>query len=200
MARAPDGAMAAISGFLPAQVGELLENFGFDTINMANYNSDSQTVIAGPVAEVEEALPIFREAGATAIPLKVSGAFHSRMMQPLQSQFREVAATVEFRPPAQPVIANVSAQPYTAEAAAGLLVDQLASPVRWTDSMRYLLGQPEPAFEEIGPGKVLTGLIRDIQKNGAQRPEGLSQMPRRVPANAPPRSKRLSRGSGRHRA
>jgi len=167
MAQADGGAMAAIAAFPPQQVGELLENFGFDTIDVANYNSDNQTVIAGPAAEIEEALPIFKEAGATVVPLKVSGAFHSRMMRPFQDQFRDYVAGFVFAPPARPVIANLSAQPYTLEAVSELLVGQLASPVRWSDSMRYLLREPEATFEEVGPGKVLTGLIQQIQNHRA---------------------------------
>ena len=173
MAQVQGGAMAAILGLTPERVADLLRNFAFETIDVANYNSDRQTVIAGPAADVKEVVPIFEEAGARAIRLKVSGAFHSRMMRPVAEQFRAFLAAVAFAPPKAPVIANVTAQPYAAESVAELLARQLASPVQWTETVRFLLRQPEPQFEEVGPGKVLTGLIRQIraQDNPAAGPK-----------------------------
>jgi malonyl CoA-acyl carrier protein transacylase len=165
MAQVTGGGMAAIVGMKPSDISALLENFGFDNIDVANFNSDRQTVISGPKADIEEAMPIFKESGATPIALKVSGAFHSRMMQPTQEAFGNFLKDFKFSEPRKPVIANATAERYSGNNVGGLLVQQLASPVRWTETIRYFLGQSEPKFEEVGPGKVLTGLLKDIQKD-----------------------------------
>lgn len=100
------------------------------------------------------------------IVLDVSGAFHSRMMRPVADEFLGYLKTVEFRPLATPVIANVTGKPYEFDQLVATLAKQIASPVLWADSVKYLLEQDDPTFEEIGPGKVLTGLIRQIRAAG----------------------------------
>ena len=163
MGRVRGGAMAAIVGMKPDRIPEILFNFAFDTIDVANYNSPSQTVISGPEGYIAEVVPIFKEAGATVFPLKVSGAFHSRMMQPAQKEFGAFLDTVSFGKLQIPVVANVLGSPYEERRAKEILGLQLISPVRWTQSVQFLLAQPDPHFTEVGPGAVLTGLIKQIQ-------------------------------------
>jgi len=97
------------------------------------------------------------------VPLKVSGAFHSRYMGPARAEFEGFLQTFEFFDPQIPVISNVKAEPYERTQVVRNLADQITSPVRWTETIRLLLAKSEPQFEETGPGNVLTGLIRQIK-------------------------------------
>ena len=132
----------------------------------ANYNSPGQVVISGNVETVKEACKRLKEAGAKrALPLAVGGAFHSPLMEPARI---ELAAAIERAPvstPVCPVYQNVDALPHTdpAEIKDNLL-KQLTSPVRWTQSVQYMLADGMTEFVECGPGTVLTGLIGRIQK------------------------------------
>ncbi|MDP9350201.1 MAG: ACP S-malonyltransferase [Chloroflexota bacterium] len=152
-------AMAAIIGLPPETVSELAAASG---AQVANRNSPEQTVISGEADAVERASAALREAGARRVlPLSVSGAFHSSLMRPLADEFAEVAARVEMRPPVLPVVSNVSARPLLTEAEVRReLVEQLYSPVNWTQTLYYLQGEGVDSFVEIGPGKVLAGLVK----------------------------------------
>lgn len=167
MAAVRGGGMAAIIGITAERVGELLDNFAFDRVERANFNSPSQTVISGPRDDVVAVSVLFKEAGAVVIPLKVSGAFHSRMMEQVASQFGLFLDGFTFREPKIPVIANISGRPYEAGAIRETLVAQITKPVQWTETVRYLSGLGNPTFVEVGPGTVLAGLIRQIQKASA---------------------------------
>jgi len=136
---------------------------GFSDVDLANQNSLKQTVIAGPKQEIEACAPALASAGGKVIPLAVSGAFHSRQMKPVAEQYRNFLENVSFGDLKTPVIANVTAKPYVQEEIADTLARQIASPVLWSDSVAYLLDQSDPEFEEIGPGNVLSGLIRQIK-------------------------------------
>lgn len=164
MAAVRGGGMAAIIGITGDVVGQLLNNFAFDRVERANFNSPTQTVISGPSEDVASVSALFKEAGAVVIPLKVSGAFHSGMMEPVGRQFRIFLDGFAFREPRIPVIANLTGRPYEPGAMRDNLAAQITKPVRWTDTVRYLSGQADPTFVEIGPGTVLAGLIRQIQK------------------------------------
>ena len=157
------GGMAAVLGLTPETVQAVLENEGFDGIELANLNSPKQTVISGKKADVNACRPALQAAGGKVILLAVSGAFHSRQMRPAQEQFADWLSKFSFKPLTIPVIANATARPYADAEIREMLARQMASPVLWTDSVRFLLRQPNPEFEEIGPGKVLTGLIRQIR-------------------------------------
>ncbi len=131
----------------------------------ANLNAPDQVVISGDPAAVARAGERCRAAGARRVmPLKVSGAFHSPLMAPAAAGLAEVLAAVPFADPRTPVIANASASPVrTAVDARRLLVEQLTAPVRWVECVRALAAlAPEVRFVEIGPGAVLTGLVRRI--------------------------------------
>jgi malonyl CoA-acyl carrier protein transacylase len=164
MSQATGGAMTAIIGLKDHEIQAILKNANIPSVVIANYNSHSQTVISGPKLDVEKLNPLFEQAGAKmVIPLKVSGAFHSPSMQTAQQEFAEFLSQFTFHAPQIPVIANVTATPYPASGIADYLAKQITHPVRWTETIEYLLAQGETEFEEIGPGKVLAGLVKRIK-------------------------------------
>lgn len=163
MSEVEGGGMAAILGISADAIQQALTEGGFTEIDLANQNSPKQTVIAGPKNQIEASGSVLGAAGGKVIPLAVSGAFHSRQMRPVSEQYRAFLGEVQFGNLKTPVIANVTAKPYVQEQIADTLAQQIASPVLWADSVAYLLDQEEPEFEEIGPGKVLTGLLRQIK-------------------------------------
>ncbi|EKD74157.1 MAG: hypothetical protein ACD_45C00056G0013 [uncultured bacterium] len=165
MSQAVDGGMAAIVGLKSENIQTLLQENNLSNVVIANYNSYTQVVISGPKQSIQTAEPIFKHAGAKLyIPLKVSGAFHSPLMNPAQQQFSEFLAGFIFSEPSIPVIANINAKPYTFTNIHTHLANQINHSVQWTQSIEYILMQGETYFEEIGPGKVLAGLITRIQK------------------------------------
>lgn len=165
MSRAMGGGMAAVVGMSADQIRAVLDGAGYTTIDVANLNSPKQSVISGLKDDVLAVRPAFEAAGAKMfVPLDVSGAFHSRYMAPAQAEFERFVRDLDFSPPAIPVIANVTARPYEAAAIVENMSRQITSPVRWVESMQYALQQPEPEFEEVGPGVVLTSLLRQIKR------------------------------------
>jgi [acyl-carrier-protein] S-malonyltransferase len=131
----------------------------------ANYNTPGQVVISGEVAAVERAMELAKAAGAKrAIKLNVSGAFHSPLMAGARDGLAEALAAADLRDPDFPVYANVTAEPVTAAAEARrLLLDQLTSPVAWTQLVERLAADfPDALYVEMGPGNVLTGLVKKI--------------------------------------
>jgi trans-AT polyketide synthase/acyltransferase/oxidoreductase domain-containing protein len=166
MSRATGGGLAAVIGLNEVEIESVLKNNGLSGIDIANYNSSLQIVIAGPRADIERAKSIF-EANSKVkmyLPLKVSGAFHSRYMKDVQAEFSSFLDTVSFSSLTIPVISNVYARPYKQTNIKQNLIAQITNSVKWTESIRYLMGVGVTEFEEIGPGKVLTGLIQRIQK------------------------------------
>lgn len=161
------GAMAAILGLDQAAVEDACRRAtqNGDVVVPANYNTPEQLVISGAADAVERAMAIAKEQGAKrALRLKVSGAFHSPLMQVARDGLRDALDRVEFASPAFPVYSNVTAGPVTdAATARRLLLDQLTSPVRWTDTVRALAEKHGDAlFLEVGPGNVLTNLVKRI--------------------------------------
>ncbi|HWU87823.1 MAG TPA: ACP S-malonyltransferase [Kofleriaceae bacterium] len=194
MGEASGGGMAAISGLDEAQVQRVLDSEGAIDLDIANLNSPSQIVIAGPRERIAQLRASFERAGARKyVVLHVSAAFHSRYMRPAMAAYRRFAEGHRFATPAVPVIANLTARPYRDEAIVDTLCAQIASPVRWCDSIRYALARGGADFVECGPGIVLTGLYAHIRRNAAPlvleaeiapRPDpGLA--PRSIPAPAP---------------
>lgn len=166
------GTMAAVMGLDGERVAQICaEASGPSGVAVAaNLNAPDQTVISGDPPAVERAGAALKEAGAKRVlPLKVSGAFHSPLMAPAAEGLAAALATVAFRAPAAPVVANASAEPVRdAETARGLLAKQLTAPVRWVASMRAaaeLAGGA--AFVELGPGTVLGGLLKRIVPGAA---------------------------------
>ena len=161
------GAMAAILGVLSASIDDICVQASAERglVVPANYNSDEQVVISGEVAGVERAMELAKEAGAKrCLPLPVSGAFHSPLMEPAVAGLRDALQAEAWSDPHVPVVANVNAEPVTAAGVAReLLVQQLTAPVQWNRLSRLLVQQyPEATFVEIGSGAVLTGLLRRL--------------------------------------
>jgi len=163
------GAMAAIVGLSTEEVErvcrEVRESGGGEVV-AANLNSPTQTVISGEVAAVEQGMARAKAAGARlAVRLEVSGAFHSPLMAPAADGLREALAQVAIADARFPVIANATAKPVARAAdIRAALEAQLLSPVRWHESMQSLIGQGVGAFVEVGSGKVLRGLLKNIDK------------------------------------
>jgi [acyl-carrier-protein] S-malonyltransferase len=157
------GAMAAILGLDEARVAEVCRQT--DTV-MANINCPGQLVISGAAGNVTRAMEMAAAAGASrTVPLQVSGAFHSPLMQPAVEGMTQYLGAATFNNPSMPVIGNTTAAPMTtAEAVKTELRNQLTSPVQWQRSIEYMIGQGVTTFIEIGPGRVLTGLIKRINK------------------------------------
>ncbi len=130
---------------------------------IANINCPGQIVISGALEELEEAKKLVRAEDARQIPLKVSGAFHSTLMQPVINEFSEIVSSTTFRQPTVPLIANVTARPLTGvDEIKEELITQLCHCIQWQSSVEHMADEEVSTFYEIGPGKVLSGLIRRI--------------------------------------
>jgi trans-AT polyketide synthase/acyltransferase/oxidoreductase domain-containing protein len=155
------GAMAAVLGESPDRLRQALDQHGLDVIELANYNTPKQTVISGPSEAIARAMHLLSAEKIMAIPLNVSAAFHSRSMQAAQQSFAEFVKTFSFNAPNPPVIANATARPYEQGRITETLIDQITSPVRWTESIRYVLRQGQFEFTEIG-SSILTKMVKEI--------------------------------------
>lgn len=163
-----EGAMAAILGLAPAQVEEICRQAADgEVVSAANLNSPEQTVISGHAAAVKRAVEIASASGAKrAVILPVSAPFHSQLMLPAEKRLEADLAATEFRAPRIPVVSNVDADLIeSGEEARSALARQVSRPVRWEDSIRELIGLGVDTFVEVGPGKVLTGLLRQIERS-----------------------------------
>lgn len=164
------GTMAAVLGLedepLEQVCREAAAKAGGDCVP-ANFNAPGQTVISGDEPAVRAAMELAREAGAKrALPLNVSGAFHSPLMAVAEEGLRQHLEGVAISAPAFPVISNVTASPVSDPTEArDLLVRQLTSPVRWTSSMRTMRDRGISRFVELGPGNVLAGLMKRIDRD-----------------------------------
>lgn len=135
------------------------------TVVAANYNCPGQIVISGSMEGIEEACNRLKEAGAKrALPLSVSGAFHSPLMQPAKDELEAAINETEFKTPCCPVYQNVDALPHTSpEEIKANLIAQLTAPVRWTATIMNMIDNGATEFTECGPGNVQQGLIKKIQ-------------------------------------
>lgn len=157
------GTMAAIMKLDAEKIEEICAGCE-GVVVAANYNSPAQTVISGEAAAVEQACEKMKEAGARrALILSVGGAFHSPLMEPARAELAEGIEQTIFRTPVCPVYQNVTAAPTTdPESIKANLLSQLTSPVRWTQSVLKMIDDGASHFIEIGPGKVLQGLVGSI--------------------------------------
>lgn len=165
MAKAEKGTMAAVLGLEAVTLEEICRQAP-ETVVIANYNSPDQLVISGTPAGVAHASEQAKEAGAKrVVPLAVAGAFHSPLMEVASAELTEALQRAPWQRAAVPVLTNVDAAP-TQEAAefAAKLSAQLASPVRWTDAMRHALTLGAEGFVELGAGRVLSGLVKKIDR------------------------------------
>jgi len=161
------GAMAAILGLTTEQVEALCrEAAQGEVLSPANLNTPSQVVIAGAAAAVDRALQLAKSHGARkAVPLSVSAPFHCALMQPAQERLVKDLGRIAFGNPEYPLINNADASELrSGDTIAGSLSRQVCSPVRWTESVQKLISAGVKLFVELGPGKVLCGLIRQIDR------------------------------------
>lgn len=162
-----EGGMAAIVGLDDATIEGVCKQVSEEggLVVAANYNCPGQLVISGEKASIEKACELLKAAGAKrALPLKVGGAFHSPLMKPAQEELQKAIESTEFHTPVCPVYQNVDAAPHTdPEEIKSLLIAQLTSSVRWTDSVRAMKAAGAEEFVECGPGHALTGMIARIK-------------------------------------
>jgi [acyl-carrier-protein] S-malonyltransferase len=176
------GAMAAILGMTTEQVEALCrEASQGEVLSPANLNTPSQIVIAGTEAAVGRAVELARSRGARkAVLLSVSAPFHCALMQPAQERLAEDLGQISFRNPEYPLINNADvAEVCSSESIADSLSRQVCSPVRWTESIQKLISAGVQLFVEVGPGKVLSGLVRQIDRTvktaNVEDPQSLEQ-------------------------
>ena len=157
--------MAAVLGLEDTVVEEICENTP-GTVVAANYNCPGQLVISGNLKAVETACIKLTEAGARrALMLPVGGAFHSPLMAPAQDELGKAIEATEFAPPICPIYQNVTASAVTdPEAIKSNLLSQLTAPVRWTQSVQQMIRDGASGFIEVGPGNVLQGLVKKIDR------------------------------------
>lgn len=177
-----EGAMAAIIGLDDEAINGICEQvseLSGQVVSAVNFNSPGQVVIAGHTAAVDSAITALKEAGAKrALPLPVSAPFHTSLMQPAGERLAEAMADVSIKAPDIPVVHNVHARCETdPEKIRALLVQQIYSPVQWTNCMQAIVAAGAAAVVECGPGKVLSGLNRRIDKSlqsySLEDPDGL---------------------------
>ena len=158
--------MAAVLALPDEKVEEICSEVP-GCVAAANYNCPGQVVISGSVAAIDAACEKMLAAGAKrAMKLKVGGAFHSPLMEPARVELAEAIENTEFMQPRCPIYQNVDAKPHTDPAEIkSNLIKQLTSPVRWTQSVKQMIADGATEFVELGPGKVLQGLIRKIDRN-----------------------------------
>ena len=176
-----EGAMAAIIGLDDAVVEKICaDNSGEGVVSAVNYNSPGQLVIAGSAAAVEKAIEGCREAGAKkAMSLPVSAPFHTSLMKPAADRLQEEIMATQFNAPAIPIVHNVHAQTESdPEKIKMLMVEQIYSPVRWVACVQALASKGVDSAVECGPGKVLSGLARRIDKSikshATEQPDALA--------------------------
>ena len=156
------GAMHAIVGLPIEDVTELVGQVQTDGIvSVANHNTQQQIVITGAPSTVEQVSSMAVAKGAKSVPLKVSGAWHSELIKGAQDEFQEFLGTIGFDAPQKQVFFNVTAAPEENPAEIrNIMARQLCSPVRWYDTMNKLMEQEVEVFVEVGPGRVLAGLLK----------------------------------------
>ena len=165
---AGEGAMAAILGLPPSEVAEVCKKAAdHEVVSPANLNSPEQTVISGSAAAVKRAVEIASQSGAKrAVMLPVSAPFHCAMMAPAQERLEADLRAATFHALKFPVITNVDAEAVTTgDEARDALIRQVTQPVRWLDSIHEMIEAGVTVFVEVGPGKVLSGLLRQIDRS-----------------------------------
>ncbi|MGQ1786979.1 MULTISPECIES: ACP S-malonyltransferase [unclassified Saccharicrinis] len=157
--------MAAIVGLEDAIVEEVCGSID-EIVVAANYNCPGQLVISGSFAGIDKACEVLTEKGAKrAIKLPVGGAFHSPLMEPARTELAAAIEATEFNAPVCPVYQNVSATPFTDPAQIKEnLVAQLTAPVKWTQTVQNMIADGATSFTEVGPGKVLQGLVKKVDR------------------------------------
>ncbi|WP_058303547.1 ACP S-malonyltransferase [Gorillibacterium timonense] len=196
--KSSEGGMTAISGVLSNEIEDVcIEVSKPDCyVSVSNYNSNDQTVISGHLLAVRAAEARLKTRGASVIPLKVSAPFHSELMIPAAEQLQAYMSDLPFHPLQYPVLSNVSALPYPSEAEIMTsLVKQMVKPVNWVQSMRFLIDQGVDAFIELGPGTVLSDLVKKIDSTSVSysydNEEDLYRWKERIGWSSPPSPQKL---------
>lgn len=158
--------MAAVIALPDEKVEEICNTID-DVVAPANYNCPGQVVISGTLPGIDAACEKLKEAGAKrALKLKVGGAFHSPLMAPAQEELEEAIKAAKFETPICPVYQNVDAKPHTdPEEIKANLIKQLTAPVRWTQDVEAMVADGATEFVELGPGSVLQGLVKKINRD-----------------------------------
>jgi [acyl-carrier-protein] S-malonyltransferase len=165
-ADASPSAMVSVIGLEPPAVEELCAGARSEgLVQVANLLSPGNVVVSGTKAAIEAVERLAGEKGARTIRLAVAGAFHTPLMKPADEALAKALVGVEIKPPRVPIWSNVDAQPHTDPAEVrDLLVKQVLQPVRWEETVRNLLADGFDRFYEIGPGRVLAGLLKRVQR------------------------------------
>jgi [acyl-carrier-protein] S-malonyltransferase len=188
-ALANPGSMAAVVGLGMDAVADLVaEAKADDILDVANHNTEQQIVITGEKDAVKRAVQLAKSKKAKAIPLKVSGAWHSGLMKDGVDEFRAFMEDIPFSPPTSEMVFNATAQSETdPERIKDIMAHQLMRPVRWYDSMRKMLDEGVDTFVEVGPKNVLAGLLKKIASSAdtisvftVQDPEGLEAVLKQI--------------------
>jgi len=158
--------MAAVLGLEDAKVEEICRGFKDEVVVAANYNCPGQLVISGSIEGIKQACEQMKAAGAKrALVLQVGGAFHSPLMEPARQELEDAISHTHFGNPTCPVYQNVDAHPYIDHSLIKQnLINQLTSPVRWTQTVQKMVENGATQFTEVGPGSVLQGLVKKIAK------------------------------------
>ncbi len=170
MAESDSGSLVAVLGMPVDRITELLDRHGHGGVEFSAFNSPHQVGLAGPKDELKAAARLLGKEAQAVFWVSLTTAPHSKYMAPAAAGFADFLSGYEFAVPEIPVLSNVTAAPHEPETIKRLLVDQLVSTVRWTDTVHYLSALPEPEFHEVGPGGVLTGLLKAIQEAESAQP------------------------------
>jgi malonyl CoA-acyl carrier protein transacylase len=165
MGKATGGAMAAIMNSSKENIEKILDENNLSGIELANFNTSTQIVVSGLREDIGKAQQYFQDGSVLYYPLNTSGAFHSRYMEEAKKEFEEYLNQFQFSEFMMPVISNVTATPYKGGDVIVNLSKQMINPVRWTESVQYLLSKGVTRFEEVGYGDVLTKLIDRIKSD-----------------------------------
>nr|WP_128800446.1 ACP S-malonyltransferase [Corallococcus coralloides] len=191
MGRAKGGGMAAVIGLGEEAIQQTLAAESLSGVSIANFNTPSQLVISGPRDEVARAeAPLLAKGARHFVMLRVSAAFHSRYMIEAEQEFSAFLSGFRLAPPRFPVFSNVHALPYEPERLHETLAAQISRPVRWAEIMRRLLSLEDVRFEEVGPGNVLTGMLRKIRAESSPLPFQTPAKRAPEPASEPARAER----------
>jgi trans-AT polyketide synthase/acyltransferase/oxidoreductase domain-containing protein len=164
MAAASGGGMAAVLGLNIEELKQKLASGGYDTLDIANYNTPTQTVISGTKEGIDKVCKDFDGQGINIVPLFVTAPFHSHYMESAAKEFATFLKAFKFNPLKIPVIANMTARPYEDGQIAELLSGQISGSVQWTDTIRYLMGQGVDNYQELGRD-ILTKMVDEIRKD-----------------------------------
>ncbi|MCL2881902.1 MAG: ACP S-malonyltransferase [Coriobacteriia bacterium] len=204
-ARATHGGMRAVLGKTAAELQTLLQESGQSRLEIANFNAPTQIVVSGPHTELAVLGDFLQSRGVRSVPLAVSGAFHSSFMRPAADSFAQTLAQTHFVAAQIPVYGNVTGEPYPLQAnkagnlshfdeaqAKTLLAHQIASPVQWTHTLENLAAAGITHFVEVGPGAVLTGLVRKTLPGAWCRPVSNAEQARAAAAEL--KQERVTKG------